>query len=236
MAPERRKSSTRPAPEGPRPDALERLTVIARLPGRNGTKADVLRAVLDDREVAVKDYRARGWFVRWWLGPWLIGRESRAYAAAGDAPGLPRFVGRLAPGVLAVEWFEAAPLSSLDRRSVPRVTLERLEGVVRDLHARGVALGDLHHRDVLVGRNGEVRVVDLATAWVLGDRPGALRRVLFEHLRQLDLVALARMIARYTGADERTTVEAMAGGSAARWHRRGRAAKRVLDRLRGRRR
>ena len=236
MAPKPRQSSTPAAAGRTPPGALDRLTVISTIPGRNGTKADVSRARLDGLEVAVKDYRPRGWFVRRFLGPWLIAREARAYHAARGAAGLPALVGRLAPGVLAVEWFDATPLAGLDRGAVGRATLDRLAQIVTDLHERGIALGDLHHRDVLVARDGSVRVVDLATAWVLGDRPGPLRRAVFERARRLDLVALARMTARYTGMDERAAIEAAAGPAAARWYHRGRAMKRVLDRVRGRRR
>ena len=102
------------------------------------------------------------------------------------------------------------------------------------LHARGVAAGDLHHRDVLVGPGRSVHLVDLATALVLGRRPSYLRRAAFSRLAAQDLVALARMRARWTGRDEEEAIAAV-GKEAAAWYARGRRLRRIWDRLRGRR-
>jgi hypothetical protein len=70
-------------------------------------------------------------------------------------------------------------------------------------------------------------LVDLATAW--------RRRLWFERFRDADRVALARMRARFTGGDVEAAVRAVGHGAAA-WHRRGRRAKALLDRLRGKQR
>jgi hypothetical protein len=75
--------------------------------------------------------------------------------------------------------------------------------------------------------------VDLATAWVLGPRPGAFSLRAFERLRGNDLVACARLRARFTGIPE---AEALAGvpPQSSRRHARGRRVKALWDRLRGR--
>ena len=98
-----------------------------------------------------------------------------------------------------------------------------------------MALADLHHRDVLLTADGSIYLVDLATAWVLGPRPGFIRRRLFERFRESDRVNLARMRARFTGGDVEAAVASVSPEAAA-WHRRGRRVKGWLDRLRGRRR
>ena len=72
------------------------------------------------------------------------------------------------------------------------------------MEARNALVADLHHRDVLLGSDGSVFLVDLAMAWVLGKRPGWIRRTVFRYLRDQDLVALARMRARFTGGDVAT--------------------------------
>ena len=43
-----------------------------------------------------------------------------------------------------------------------------------------MALVDLNYRDLLLGWDGSVHIVDLATAWLRGERPGRLRNRLFE--------------------------------------------------------
>jgi hypothetical protein len=109
---------------------------------------------------------------------------------------------------------------------------DRLELIVEDFHEHGVALADLHHRDVLLGKDGRLFVVDLATAWVLGPRPGLVRRWLFDRFRESDRVNLARMRARFTGGDVESAI-ASVSPAAENWYRRGRRLKGWLDALRG---
>ena len=203
-----------------------------RLVGRNSTKADVLLYRLDGLDVAVKDYGARSAILRDTLGRWLIRRESRAYEAAAGLDGLPRFLGRLGPHALALEYVDARPLAEDDR---PRdhAFFDRLDALVGKLHARGIALGDLHHRDVLVTENDALYIVDLATAWIADDDAGPVRRAVFRRLADLDRVAAARMRARWTGGDPEAAA-ASVGKSVAAWHARGRRLKSLWNRIRGR--
>jgi hypothetical protein len=186
---------------------------------------------VDGVRVAVKDYAPRGVLVRNTLGRFLAAREARALERARGSGGVVTLLGRLSPFAIATLWVDATPLAR--SANPPESWFDGLDAIVRRLHERGVALGDLHHRDVLVARDGSPLVVDLATALVLGPRPGPLRRALFERWREQDLVALARMRARAAGRSPEDAVAEL-GGSAAAWHARGRRLKRALDRLRGR--
>jgi hypothetical protein len=203
-----------------------------RLAGRNGTKAEILVYRWGEVEAVVKDYSPRPFLVRQCLGRWLISREAHAYRAAGDAPGLPAFLGRPGTFSLATVRFDGQQLSSLEGQAVDASCFDRLQSILDGLHARGVAVGDLHHRNVLISKTGSVALVDLACAWVLGPRPGAVRRRIFDVLRELDRAALIRMRARHAGLDP-DEVLAIEGGPGARWHRRGRRIKNWVDRLRG---
>lgn len=213
---------------------LDREPVLVRA-GRNRTKADV-RVHADDAgdpSVVVKDYSARPAWIRWTLGRWLVRRECEAYLAAGGSAGLPGFLGRVGPYALATAWVDGTPLAELDPGDVDPAVFDRLDEVLGSLHREGVAMADLHHRDVLCTRSREVVVVDLATAVVLGNRPGWVRRRLFRRASELDRIAAARLRARFTGGSERDAVTAI-GGPAARWHRRGRRLKGLLRLVRGR--
>lgn len=225
-------SHARPT-QGELAELLDDGQPLRRLVGRNRTKADVLFFEVGDLRVAIKTYGPRGPLIRATLGRWLTAREAAAFEGARGADGLPTFLGRLRPYALATVWVDAEPLKSRIGEQIGPAVFDRLEAIVDDLHGRGVALGDLHHRDVLVGEAGSLWVVDLATAFVLGSRPGRLRNAIFQRLCGLDRVNLARMRARFTGGDEAEAVAAV-GASAAAWHRRGRRLKAVLDRLRGR--
>jgi hypothetical protein len=227
-------SSTRPlAPDRIR-RALGRQAPELRFPGRNLSKADVSLYRVEGRRIAVKDYGARPFFVRHTVGRLLVGRECRAYVQAGDAPGLAPFLGRLGPFTLATGWIESVPLADLPGGSAPPEIFERLDEVIRGLHSRGVAISDLHHRDVLVDRDGAVHVVDLAAAYLLGARPSSFRRRVFERLCAQDRLAAARMRARFTGTSEVDALAAIDPAAVRRWGA-GRRIKGLWDRLRGKR-
>lgn len=202
------------------------------LAGRNRTKADIVVRETPSGALAVKDYSPRPWWIRQTLGRFLVRREATAYGTVGDVPGLARFAGRLGPFTLATEWIEARPLATFADGSVPPARFDRLREIVETLHARGLALADLNHRDVLLAEDGSVHVIDLAASWRLGPRPGRLRRALFERFRGADLFALARLRARFTGTKMSDVIGATSPVVLA-WHRRARRLKWRWDRLRG---
>jgi len=220
------------------PLALDRARLATlepnrRIPGRNRTKADIVVYRIDGVDVALKDYADRPFVIRQTLGRLQVRWESAAYRAAHGIDGLPRFRGRVDAFALATEWIDGIPLSSMRPGEVDPACFVDLGRVLAALHSNGIALSDLHHRDVLLGRDGSVWVLDLATAWTLGRRPGRLRRHLFGRLCELDRLALARMRARFGGGDPERAVSEF-GGPVAAWHRRGRKVKHWLNLLRGR--
>ena len=200
------------------------------LEGRNLTKAEIAVYRVGETRLAVKTYARRPVWVRHVLGRLLTRREAAAYEAAAGIDGLPRYFGRPLPYALVTEWVPCLPLP--ERESVGEDVFRRVGETLTALHAHGIALADLHHRNVLVGDDGRVVLVDLVTAWVLGTRPWPLRRAIFRRLCELDWLALARMRARWTGGDVEAAVTEI-GGSIARWHRRGRRMKEIWSRLRG---
>ena len=187
---------------------------------------------VDGRRIAVKDYSARPFLARHTVGRFLTGRECRAYERAGAVPGLAAFLGRLGPVTMATAWIDAIPLSDLPQGAAPPELFDRLDAVVAGLHDRGVAMSDLHHRDVLVSEDGGVHVVDLAMAFMLGPRPGWVRRRVFERLSAQDLLSSARMRARFTGRSEDEALAALDPSTLRRW-KAGRRIKGLWDRLRG---
>jgi hypothetical protein len=216
-------------------DGLERHEPLRRIPGRNSTKADILVYRHGCLQVALKDYRPRPWWVRLALGRLLVARETAAYEAARGIAGVARFLGRLGPLCLATEWVDGRTLRELAGSPVDPVVFERLRETLDRLHGAGIALGDVHHRDVLVDAAGAVTLVDLATAVTRGERPGMLRSRLFDRLRLQDEISFARLRARFRGEDPERAVQAL-GHAAAAAHGRGRRLKRGIAWLRGRRR
>jgi hypothetical protein len=214
------------------PASLSGAEPLRRIAGRNCTKADLLFYELDGERVAVKTYAPRSPVVRNTLGRWLIRRETAAYEAAKGVEALPTFLGRLGPCALATRWVDAEPLRERAGGRVDDALFDRLGAVLDELHGRGVALADIHHRDVLLGADDTLYIVDLATAWVLGRRPGPIRRHLFKRFCESDRVNLVRMRARFSGGNVDAAAASVSPAAAA-WHRRGRWMKSFLDRLRG---
>jgi hypothetical protein len=215
-------------------EALGRSAPVKRLPGRNMSKADVLVHAVDGRKIALKDYGARPFIARQTVGRLLVRRECRAYLAAGACPGLASFLGRIGPFALATGWIDATPLAELPPGLVSDAVFDRLDDVIAALHARGIAVADLHHRDVLVGGDGSVHVVDLAAAYVAGVAPSGWRKRIFDRLRAQDRLAAARMRARFTGRSEAEALAQLDPGTVRLWGV-GRRIKAAWDRLRGKR-
>lgn len=174
---------------------------------RNATKADVRRAIQGGREVVIKDYGTRSWWVRALYGRPTLRREARTYARLAGVRGIPACHGFDGRDALVLELAPGEQLSKLATGTVDRAVFDELDRILRDVHARGVAIADLHRSNVLVARAGApggpfgdtppavVHVVDFAVARLARDpsRPGPLVRL----LQQLDRHAAARLRARY---------------------------------------
>ncbi len=166
--------------------------------GRNASKADVHVVRLDGRSYAVKDYRSRPWRVRATLGRWSLRREERAYHALRDLPGIPAFTGRIGPYLLVTELVDGASLADWDKgRALPDGFFTRLKGVLQQVHGRGVVQGDLHHRDVLVGVDGDAWLVDFSTSLCGGPRGNPVRRRMWRLAARLDRRAVLKLQQRY---------------------------------------
>jgi hypothetical protein len=211
---------------------VEAARTLRTIPGRNLSKADLRVVRIGSRTLAVKDYRSRPFLIRHTLGRLLVRRECRAYGAAAGVGGLPEFLGRIDAFALATAWIESTPLSSLGARPLPSGVFDRLEEIVRRLHDRGVALSDLHHRDVLLAPDGGVFVVDLATAVFapVGARPR--RSSLFEKMKAQDRLALARIRGRFSGRSEAEALSSV-DPTAVRRYAAGRRIKALWDAVRG---
>jgi len=170
--------------------ALERAARSTIKAGRS-TKADLYRIDAPGGPLVIKDFAAKPAWVRP-LGRLQIGRECRAYRWLRDQPGLPRLRGRVDAHALAIEWIDGDLLARATGRPDGPELFAKLADIVAGLHARGLVHLDLRGRqNVLLGRDGEVYVLDLASAvWL---RPGGIAaRALGPWLGQADRAALLK--------------------------------------------
>lgn len=171
---------------------------------RNVTKALVRREPRDGREVVVKDYGPRPWWVRVFYGRPTLRREARVYERLSGVAGIPRSFGLEGKDALVLELAPGRALGEFAPGEVPPAVFDALDRILREVHARGVAIADLHRSNILVDVGGAggttVHVIDFAIARIAGD--AARRGWIVRQLQQLDRHAAARLRARYLGLPE----------------------------------
>jgi serine/threonine protein kinase len=168
-------------------DATERVL------NRGGwSNPDVLLVRHAGRPLVVKDFAARGRFVRRWLAPWLCARELRAWRALDGHPAVPRLFGPIDRLAFAVEYRPGQTLFSGRLQPVPEGFLAQLEAAVAEMHRRGVVHLDLRNRtNVLRDEGGRPVLIDFGSALVF--RPGSfLARWLLPLLAAFDRRALRK--------------------------------------------
>ncbi len=194
--------------------------------GRNLTKAVVDLVEIDGRPIVLKDVGPRPWPVRLLLGPWQLDREWRAYRALAGLRGTPALVARVDRQAIALEYVAGRSLASFRPGELKAEFFDGIERLLDDIHARGVAHGDLHRHDVLAGAGGEPHLVDFSTSLVASAGAGALRRYLFRQMCRADRRSAAKLRRRFLPGSGARVPERPA------LYRIGRWARQVFDWLR----
>lgn len=198
--------------DGPPFDGLARdnihTYVVKRLRSGGGTRPRLL--LLEDRgtRAIAKDYLPTSWLLKAVFGPWLVAREERIYRMLDGAPGVPRLLRRLDRHALLIEHVEGRACSEYPDGSLPCEFFQRLERVVKSIHARGVVHCDIKNRsNIVVTEQLDPYIVDFAAAFTRDGRCGLLRRWAFERFRIDDLRAVVKarlLVGRiWSDADER---------------------------------
>ena len=153
------------------------------------------------------------WF-RLGAGRWFLAREFRALRKLSGIEGVPRALARPDADCILMEWRAGTPIMEWKRDEVPAPALENIAQVVAKSHARGVIHGDLHRSNVLLTPEGEVTLIDWATASVFGPRRSAVKNFTFEEWRVLDVRAVAKLKARHAPESmSETEKDALLNGS-----------------------
>jgi hypothetical protein len=211
------------------PLTRERLATLPRRRlhgGRNVTKATVDLVELDGHTIVVKDFAARPWPVRLLLGPWQLDREGRAYGVLTGVRGTAAFVARVDRQAIALQYVHGRSLATYRPGELKAEFFDRLDRLLDDIHARGVAHGDLHRHDVLAGPGEEPYLVDFSTSVVALAGAGSLSRLIFRQMRGADRRSAAKLRRRFLPGSE-APVPGRSG-----LYRVGGWAKRLLDLLR----
>lgn len=170
---------------------------------RNWTKPTLYVVRVGERRYAVKDQRHQPAWFRRTVGRYLLKREAEAFRRLLPVPGVPDFAGWIDEDAFATTYVEAMPLSDPCNARPPDIFFERLGGVFRELHDRGVAHGDPHPDNILLDAQGRPYLIDFAVAQF--DGRSAIGRWLYRQALLIDrrkLAKLKRQLAPHLLTDE----------------------------------
>ncbi|QOC23065.1 protein kinase family protein [Wenzhouxiangella sp. AB-CW3] len=172
----------------PQPDELEalfadfepdRYRVIAR-----STQGIIVQVDTPDRALVVKAPVGHG--PRRWLSLAGLRREHRAYQRLSGIGGFARCFGLYHGHYLVLERLQAEPLKQATL-SDPAEFFRQLLDLIRQMHSRGVAHGDLKSRqNVMVDAQGQPFIVDLGTAVIQREGWHPISQRLFQYMRRID--------------------------------------------------
>lgn len=177
---------------------------------RNATKADVWLVKEAGRRVVVKTIANRRKGPGRALAARLLRREARMLEALRGVPGVPVLLEADAEK-LVIEHRPGRNLFERRKRGISSNVAAHIQEVVAGLHERGFAHGDIGRRDVIVTGDGEVTLVDFATAIGPGSPP-FLWRLLLPLWRHRDRARVAKLLERYRRRwDRRVAARTTAG-------------------------
>jgi hypothetical protein len=156
----------------------------------------------DGEAVCLKHYHTEPW-LGWpleWSGRLMADREVRHYRLLEDLPNVPRLLGRVGKSAFAHSWVEGNDL--LDQKDkLPDDFFDRLEALLAEVHARGMAYVDMNKPDnVLIDTLGRPVLIDFQISWAphLGRWPiRFVKQRLLRMLQQSDLYHVTKLKRRY---------------------------------------
>lgn len=124
-----------------------------------------------------------------WITVRMLRHEARAYEHLAGLEGIPRSYGMIGRCYLVLEYIEGENLREA-RLSDPADFYGRLLGLIRRMHARGIAHADLKRRDnIMVGPDNQPWLLDFGVACVRRRGMHPVNHWLFNVARQFDLNA-----------------------------------------------
>ena len=153
---------------------LDELTVDIARPGE-ATRPAVRVVRVNGREFVIKDYAAGGNQFKRLMGRCLVAREKAAYKRLQGVTGIPEYYGTLGAYTLVLQRIAARPVTEVSAEQLGGNFLATLADLVRELHSRGIAHGDLEkHTNILVDQEGQPVLIDFAASIVTGSNPLAV--------------------------------------------------------------
>jgi len=125
---------------------------------------DVYLVEFQGEPVVWKDYSKRPWLGRLW-GRFVIAREGKALARLKNVKGVPEFRGFVERDGLLMKYCEG---NLLPRRGAKKTLspdfFSKCAALLEEIHAHGIAHGDIRRRNILADKEGNPVLIDFQTA------------------------------------------------------------------------
>lgn len=160
-------------------------------------KADIKSVAYGSDRAVLKDFTDKSWPVRI-LGRRQVARELRALLRLQGIPGIPKCYGEAGGIGILMEPMEGERITRWCRRKRAEAgpMFEKLQRLVEQIHARGVAHIDLRKRDnILVTEDGRPCIIDFNASFCF-DPEDLGARLLFPLMRRIDDSAVLKWKSR----------------------------------------
>lgn len=149
-----------------------------------------------DIQYVIKDYIDRpAWIRRTW-GRLVINREVKAYQCLAGFRSAPAFIAKVDSCAFLMEHVAASQLPRRKRgRELGLSFFEQLHAAVNEMHARGVAHGDIRKNNLLVREDGSPCIIDFQTCAF--DSIDPIRHRIFNYISRLDDLTVVKLKKRF---------------------------------------
>ncbi|MBI5359490.1 MAG: hypothetical protein HZA48_02795 [Planctomycetes bacterium] len=163
----------------------------------------------DGRTGIIKDFQKCTFIMRSFIGEWLLNREEFILNKLTGIEGVPNVLLRADKNAMIYEYIpDTRPIHKFHEGELPVTAYEKLSGIVKAIHERGVIHFDLRQkRNILISRGMQVYIVDFATSFYFRLN-SVLQRRLFGVFRNVDKSALLKIKNRLFRANMTETEKA----------------------------
>lgn len=154
-----------PSPSQVETDSTTVLSLIRLLhKAHSSSQADIWLVQWGRTQCVLRDYSTpRAWYWRR-LCRWAVRREIHVHRLLDGLSGIPRLLAILDQDRYLIEYIDGPPLAC-QMQPLDTGFFEHLAQIIVEMHARGVAHGDLRNKNILVGPGQMPNIVDFSTAW-----------------------------------------------------------------------
>lgn len=157
-------------------------------------KPDVYLLEKDGQRLIVKDYAAKPFFFRYFVGAMSTRREALIYQKLKGLPGIPEYLGLIDRYAIAVGYIPGRNAAQLQPGELSPEFFKKLRMLIDAVHEREIVLCDLRNiKNVVLGDDGEPYLIDFATAFLKGGRLNFLKNGLFHLFYQDDLLGIMKL-------------------------------------------